>query len=115
MVLLNKNSIKLPRVDKETFMLLVRSFGLEYNQSQRTYSITRYNSVEKLVDTISNILNAEKVMFLQSCTLCGKDFPCSDCKYYDSCATKDLPFHCVCPKCLKGGKSYDEYAENSEE
>ncbi|MCJ7560441.1 hypothetical protein MUO79_07460 [Candidatus Bathyarchaeota archaeon] len=113
MVVLNKKSFKLPRVDKEKFILLLR-LGLEYNRDQGSYCISSYNNIEKLVDTISSILNAEKVMFLQSCSLCGKDFPCPDCKYYDLCTTKNLPFHCVCPQCLKEEKPYEEYAENSD-
>jgi hypothetical protein len=107
MVVLNKKSFKLPFVDREKFVLLLR-LGLDRNQG--SYCIKNYNNVEKLVDTISSILNAEKITFLQTCSICGKDFPCSDCKYYESCATKDLPFHCVCPQCLKEG-SYKEHVE----
>ena len=113
MVVLNKKSFKLPRVDKEKFILLLR-LGLEYNRDQGSYCIKNCNNIDKLVDTISSILNAEKITFLQSCILCDKDFTCSDCKYYDLCATKDLPFHCVCPQCLKEGQSYEEHVESSE-
>jgi hypothetical protein len=111
MVVLNKKSFKLPRVGKEKFVLLLR-LGLDYNQG--SFCIKNYNSIEKLVDTISSILNVEKITFLQTCSICGKDFPCSDCKYYESCATKDLPFHCVCPQCLKEGRLYEEYVESSD-
>lgn len=113
MVFLNKKSFKLPFIDKERFILLLR-LGLDYNRGQGSYYIKNYNNIEKLVDTISNILDAEKIMFLQSCILCGKDFPCSECKYYDLCATKDLPFHCVCPQCLKDGRLYEKYVDNSD-
>lgn len=111
MVVLNKKSFKLPRVGKEKFVLLLR-LGLDYDQG--SFCIKNYNSIEKLVDTISSILNVEKITFLQTCSICGKDFPCSDCKYYESCATKDLPFHCMCPQCLKEGRLCQEYAEKSD-
>ena len=104
MVVLSKNGFKLPRVEKEKFILLLR-LGLEYDRNQGSYRIGSYNNIEKLIDTIASILNEETVEFTQSCLLCAKDFPCADCKYYDSCTTKNLPFHCVCPQCLKAGKS----------
>jgi hypothetical protein len=102
MAVLNKKAFKLPRVEKDKFILLIR-LGLEYNREQGAYSIGSCNNIEKLVDAISGILN-EDVKFLQSCIICGRDFPCQDCKYYEMCTTKDLPFHCVCPQCLRGGK-----------
>lgn len=101
MAVLNKKAFKLPRVEKEKFFLLLR-LGLEYNREQGAFSISSYNNIEKLVDAISGILN-EEVKFLQNCIICGRDFPCQDCKYYEACATKDLPFSCVCPRCLKEG------------
>jgi hypothetical protein len=103
-VVLNKKAFKLPHVEKDTFVLLLR-LGLEYNRELGVFSIGSYNNVEKLVDVISGILNMERVMFLQSCTICGGDFPCQNCKYYELCTTKDLPFHCVCPRCLKEVKN----------
>jgi len=107
MVVLNKKAFKLPRVEKEKFILLLR-LGLEYDREQGSFCISSYNNIERLLDTISSILNDEKVMFLQSCILCGGDFPCSDCKYYDLCSTKNLPFHCVCTQCLKEGRAYED-------
>jgi hypothetical protein len=107
MVSLNKKAFKLPRVEKEKFVLLMR-LGLEYNREQGTFCVNSYNNIEKIIDTISNILNDEKVMFLQNCILCNKDFPCQDCKYMELCVTKNLPFHCVCPQCLKEGKTFQE-------
>lgn len=104
MAVLNKKSFKLPRVEKDKFILLLR-LGLEYNREQGSYSIGSYNNIERLIDVISGILNVERVMFLQNCTICGSDFPCHDCKYYELCATKNLPFYCVCPQCLKEGKT----------
>jgi hypothetical protein len=106
---LSKKAFKLPRVEKEKFILLIR-LGLDYNREQGDYSIKSYNNIEKLTDTIASILNTE-VVFLQSCTRCGKDFPCSDCKYNDLCTTKDLPFSCVCPQCLRDKKQFEEYLE----
>jgi hypothetical protein len=99
-VVLNRKSFKLPRVEKEKFVLLLR-LGLEYNREQGFFSIKSYNNIEKLVDEVSNILGLERVTFLQSCLFCGSDFPCHDCKYYELCDTKNLPFYCVCSKCLR--------------
>lgn len=113
MICLNKKSFKLPFVDKDKFVLLLR-LGLDYNRGQGSYYIKNYNNIEKLLDTIANILNTEKITFLQNCILCGKDFPCTDCKYCDLCATKDLPFRCVCQQCLKDGRLYEKYVGNSD-
>ena len=100
MVVLNKKSFKLPYIaDKEKFSLILR-LGLERTQNY-SYYIKNYNNIERLIDTISSILNEEEIVFLQSCQICGKDFACSVCKYYDSCATRNLPFECICPQCLK--------------
>ncbi len=106
---LNKKAFKLPRVEKEKFILLIR-LGLDYNREQGVFSIKSYNNIEKLMDTIASILNTE-VVFLQSCTRCGKDFPCADCKYNELCTTKNLPFSCVCPQCLRDRKQFEEYLE----
>jgi len=104
MVVLNKKAFRLPRVEKENFILLLR-LGLEYSREQGTFCVASYNNIEKLTDTIAEILNVDDVTFAQTCILCGKDFPCAGCKYGDSCATKNLPFHCVCPQCLREGKT----------
>ena len=104
---LNSKCFKLPRVEKEKFIQLIQQ-GLEYNQSQGVFSIKNYNNIEKLTDTISSILNTE-VAFLQNCTRCGKTFACSDCKYIELCTTKDQPFSCVCPQCLRDRKHFEEY------
>ena len=107
MVVLNKKGFRLPRVEKEKFILLLR-LGLEYNREQAVFCVSSYNNIEKLRDTIANILSVDEVTFAQSCALCGKDFPCKGCKYYESCSTKNLPFECVCPQCLKEGKPREE-------
>ncbi|MCX6644039.1 MAG: hypothetical protein ABSB10_06020 [Candidatus Bathyarchaeia archaeon] len=106
---LNKKAFKLPRVEKEKFILLLR-LGLEYNREQGVFSISSYNNIEKLMDTIASILNTE-VVFLQNCTRCGKDFSCGDCKYNELCTTKNLPLSCVCPQCLRDRKQFEEYLE----
>ena len=100
MVVLNKKSFRLPRVEKEKFILLLR-LGLDYNLEQGIFCVANYNNIEKLTDTLSSILNVDEVLFAQTCMTCGKDFPCSDCKYQSSCATKNIPFQCVCPQCLR--------------
>ena len=107
MVVLNKKAFRLPRVEREKFILLLR-LGLEYNREQGTFCVGNYNNIEKLIDVLSEILNVDNVVFLQTCILCGKDFPCQDCSYQEICATRNLPFHCVCPQCLKEGKSFQE-------
>ncbi|MCJ7793899.1 hypothetical protein MUP42_03085 [Candidatus Bathyarchaeota archaeon] len=106
---LSKKTFKLPRVEKEKFILLIH-LGLDYNREQCLYSIKSYNNIEKITETIASILNTE-VVFLQSCTRCGKDFPCSDCKYNELCTTKNLPLSCVCPQCLRDRKQFEEYLE----
>jgi hypothetical protein len=102
-VILNKKAFKLPRVEKDKFILLLR-LGLSYNREQGTYSISNYNNIEKLTDVLASILNTDKVNFTQTCLTCNKDFACTECKYYELCETKDLPFHCVCTQCLREGK-----------
>jgi len=108
-IALNPKGFKLPRVEKEKFLSLIR-LGLKYNQEKGLFSINNYNNIEKLIETISAILNTE-VVFLQTCTRCGKSFPCSECKYRDYCISKDLPFSCVCPQCLRDRKQFEEYLE----
>ena len=107
MVVLNKKAFRLPRVEKEKFILLLR-LGLEYDREQGTFCVANYNNIEKLTDTLTSILNVDEVAFAQMCIACGKDFPCADCKYLDSCATKNLPFQCVCPQCLREAQGSEE-------
>ncbi len=108
-VVLNKKAFKLPRVEREKFISLMH-LGLDYNREQGVFSIKSYNNIEKIIDTITSILGTE-VVFLQSCTRCGKDFPCTDCNYNELCSTKNLPFSCVCPQCLLDRKQFEEYLE----
>ena len=105
-MVLNKKAFKLPRVERDIFIRLLR-LGLEYDREQGCFSIKSYNNIEKLVDVISNILADERVTFLQSCLICGSDFPCQGCKYFELCDTRNLPFHCVCSQCLTGGKVFE--------
>lgn len=103
MVVLNKNAFCLPRVEKEKFILLLR-LGLNYDRVKGTFCISSYNNIDKLIDAIAEILKDSNICFMQRCTICNKDFPCQDCKYIEMCTSKNLPFHCVCPQCLKEGK-----------
>ena len=109
MIALNPKGFKLPRVEKEKFVLLIR-LGLDYNRELGLFSIKNYNNVEKLIEALSGILNTE-VVFCQTCSRCGRNFPCSECKYGDLCTSKDLPFSCVCPQCLRDRKHFEEYLE----
>jgi len=108
MVVLNKKTIRLPRVEKERFISLLR-LGLEYNKEKGTFSVSNCNQIEKLAATLAEILNVEEVTFAQTCIVCGVDFSCTDCRYFESCATKNLPFECVCPQCLEEGKTLKEH------
>jgi hypothetical protein len=106
MLVLNQKSFTLPRVEKSQFINLLR-LGLEYDRMQGTYRINNYNNIRKLIDTLSQILNEKNILFLQTCLVCNKNFPCSICNYIKSCTTKDLPFECVCHSCLEKGKTYN--------
>ena len=107
MAVLNPKAFNLPRVEKEKFILLMH-LGLNYDHEQGVFSVKDCNNIEKLMDTLAGILGTE-VVFLQTCARCGKTFPCSDCKYSDLCATRNLPFSCVCPQCLRDRKHFEEY------
>jgi hypothetical protein len=106
-IVLNPKAFKLPRVEKEKFITLVR-LGLDYNRDLCTFSIKSYNNVEKLIETVSTILG-DIVVFQQCCIRCGKSFSCSTCNYIEMCATKNLPFTCVCPQCLRDRKQFEQY------
>jgi hypothetical protein len=104
MVVLNKKAFRLPRVEPEMFRLLMR-LGLEYDRASGTYRVASCNNIEKLLDTLREILKENNVCFTQTCLICGKDFPCQECKYYELCGTRNMPFSCVCGKCLEEGKA----------
>jgi hypothetical protein len=109
MVVLNKKAFKLPRVEKDKFILLLR-LGLDYDRAKGTFCVSSYNNIERLIDSIAEILGVDQVTFAQTCVVCGRDFPCSECKYIDLCATKNLPFQCVCPQCLREGRPFKDTA-----
>jgi hypothetical protein len=97
-IVLDKNGFKLPRFDKEKFVALTR-LGVEYNSGLGLFSIKNFNNIDKITAAVSDILKSP-VVFLQSCLVCGKSFGCDKCKYGEKCATKNMPFTCVCPQCL---------------
>jgi hypothetical protein len=106
-MVLDSKGFKLPRVEKEKFILLIR-LGLDYNKEVGLFSIKNCNNVEKLMDVLSEILKTE-VAFSQICSRCGRAFPCSECNYKELCTTKNLPFTCVCPQCLRDRKQFEQH------
>lgn len=106
-IVLNGKGFKLPRLDRDKFINLMH-LGLEYSRDRMLFSIQSYNNIEKIIEAVSDILGDE-VVFLQRCTRCGKDFPCKGCSYLELCPTKNLPFSCVCPQCLKDRKQFEQY------
>jgi hypothetical protein len=106
-IVLNGKGFRLPRLEKEKFLDLMH-LGLEYKRDVGLFSIQSYNNIEKVIDVISDVLGDE-VVFLQHCTRCGKDFPCKGCSYIELCPTKNLPFSCVCPQCLRDRKQFEQY------
>jgi hypothetical protein len=108
-IVLNKDGFKLPRLEKEKFVSLMR-LGLDYNRDLGLFSIKSCNNIEKVMEAVGAILGDE-VVFLQSCIRCGKAFPCKDCSYEELCTTKNLPFSCVCLQCLRDRKQFEEYLE----
>ena len=103
MVVLNKKEFRLPRLEKETFVLLMR-LGLEYDRAAGAFRVSNCNNIEKLLDTLKEILHESNVSFAQSCLVCSRDFPCQECRYYELCETRGMPLSCVCGKCLEEGK-----------
>jgi hypothetical protein len=107
MTVLNKKAFRLPRLEKEKFVLLMR-LGLNYDRASGMYSVVNCNNIEKLVDALSEILGDPDISFTQTCFSCDRDFPCNECRYYELCETRNLPFSCVCGKCLEQGKTLKE-------
>ncbi len=54
MVVLNKKAFKLPHVEKDKFVLLLRS-GCSYSRESGTYSISNFNNIEKLSVILAGI------------------------------------------------------------
>ncbi|MCW4000438.1 MAG: hypothetical protein NWE93_09375 [Candidatus Bathyarchaeota archaeon] len=106
-IVLNGKGFKLPRLDREKFVELMH-LGLEYSRDKMLFSIGSFNNIEKIIDAVSGILGDE-VVFLQACVRCGKAFPCKGCSYIELCPTKNLPFSCVCPQCLRDRKQFEQY------
>lgn len=106
-IVLNSKGFKLPRLDREKFVNLMH-LGLDYNRDTMLFSIKSYNNIEQVIEEVSGIMKDE-VVFLQNCTRCGKAFPCKGCSYFEMCTTKNLPFSCVCPQCLRDRKNFEEY------
>ena len=104
----SRRRFKLPRVEKEKFMSLLIRLGLIIIES-KAFSPLKATTTSKNSWTQSAAYLGSEVIFLQTCTRCGKDFPCSDCKYDELCTTKNLPFSCVCPQCLRDRKHFEEY------
>ncbi len=100
MVILNKKAFRLPRLEPEMFKLLMR-LGLSYDRYSSTFCVANCNNIEKLVETLKEILHENSVGFTQSCVDCGRDFPCQECRYYELCETRDMPSSCVCGNCLE--------------
>jgi hypothetical protein len=109
-IVLNSKGFKLPRLEREKFLNLMH-LGLDYSRDTMLFSIKSYNNIEQVIDEVSAILKDE-VVFLQNCIRCGKAFPCKGCSYIDMCTTKNLPFSCVCPQCLRDRKNFEEYLAN---
>jgi hypothetical protein len=106
MVILNKKGFKLPRVEREKFVTLIR-LGLEYDSQKMLFSIKNYNNINQLQNTLQDILKSE-ISFTQTCNICNIDFGCNTCKYAKTCPTRDLPFSCVCSQCLRPKKQIQQ-------
>ncbi len=106
-VVLNSKGFKLPRMDRDKFVNLMH-LGLAYDRNSQLFSFENYDNIEKVIDAVSDILRDE-VVFQQTCVRCGKSFSCRGCNYYDACISKNMPFSCVCPQCLRDRKNFEEY------
>jgi hypothetical protein len=109
-IVLNSKGFKLPRLEREKFVNLMH-LGLDYNRDTMLFSIKSYNNIEQVIDEVSAIMKDE-VVFQQNCIRCGKAFPCKGCSYIEMCTTKNLPFSCVCPQCLRDRKNFEEQQTN---
>ncbi len=118
MKVLDRKGFKLPYVDGQTFRELMR-LGLRYDRQLRCYSAEELNelNLDSALELLSKILH-EKVCFeqtagaagkggqaMQTCLVCGKSFPCQECRYYELCETRETPSKCICGKCLEEGKT----------
>ena len=108
MHILNKRGFRLPRLEKEKFVELMRE-GLGYQNG--FFFVKDYKS-EKILSSLSAVLE-ERVGFTQTCAICKKEFPCEDCKYYGVCPTRDLPLHCLCQNCRLESDLYERYVSKN--
>lgn len=111
--ILNKDGFKLPYLGRTKFIELMK-MGLEFERERNIFYIRDLNRAEEIKDSISEILNQE-IAFLQTCLICGKEFLCLECKYYETCSSRDLPFHCVCKNCSIQSDLYDRYVKKTKE
>jgi len=111
-VLITKGGFKLPFMGKDRFIELMR-LGLGYDRQSRTFFIEDVERAQELRGILSEILG-EEVNFGQTCTICNSTFSCADCKFYESCPSRDVPLHCVCPTCYAKPNFDKLYAQKSE-
>ncbi len=110
MRILNKDGFKLPYLGRNKFIELMKT-GLEFERGRNIFYIKDLNRAEEIKDALSEILN-QKIAFPQTCLICGKEYLCLECKYYETCSSRDLPFHCVCKNCSIKSNLYDRYVKN---
>ncbi len=113
MTILNKDGFKLPYLGRPKFIELMK-MGLEFERGRNIFYIRNLNRAEEIKDSLSEILNQE-IAFLQTCLICGKEFLCLECKYYEMCSSRDLPFHCVCKNCSIQSDLYDRYVKKTKD
>jgi hypothetical protein len=106
---LHKRRFKLPFIGTEQFRELMQ-IGVSYRQG--FFYISNLNNVEKIVDSLSEILK-EEIGFIQTCNICDKEFLCTECKYYESCPSKNLPFNCICKTCSQQKNLYEQYVQRN--
>jgi hypothetical protein len=106
---LHKRRFKLPFIGRERFRELAK-MGVSYQQG--FFFISNLNNVEKIVDSLSEILK-EEVIFTQTCHICNSEFLCTDCNYYGACPSRNLPFHCICKTCFQQKNCYEQYIQGN--
>ena len=105
----HKQRFKLPFIGRERFRELTK---MRVSYQQGFFFISNLNNVEKIVDSLSEILK-EEVMFIQTCHICDREFLCTECNNYDSCPSKNLPFHCICKTCSQQKNIYEQYVQRN--
>ncbi len=94
---------------KEKFIELMR-IGIAYDKQTRAFFISDMNRIEQVKAALTQIIG-EEVTFAQSCLLCGRSFPCIECRFYGECRTQDIPLYCICGACLDKPDLYRRYVE----